>query len=171
MKPSNLTFGLLFATFLLASCGDGANSGANGNDSLTTANTASDCTQHCTDVARVLKTNLSPEESGSLAGAIHATHVGTNAHIHADVVNGRLIFTREDQPDPKHLPLSTAPAIYWNPESPSARVRIVASPAAAQLLDERVVQTRQIADREHKQKEGDTKKNITNRGGGGSHRR
>jgi hypothetical protein len=133
MKLNSVAVFLLFAMFRLGSCDNDPNK-------IHTNNVTPDCAEHCTAVARALKRNLSPEESASFGQAIAATHAGPNAHIHADVVGGKLVFTPEEKPDPKHLSTSTDP-IYFTPDQgapSSAPVRIILTPAAERSLDARI---------------------------------
>jgi hypothetical protein len=85
---------------------------------------------------------LQPEETDSLKHALRTTPANGTAdrtHIHADAVNGKLMFSSENPPDPTHV-AGGEPQISFDTgkaQTPSAAVKIVATPAAAKLLRER----------------------------------
>jgi hypothetical protein len=88
---------------------------------------------------------LHPSEESSLKSTMKATRVTGSAddtHIHADAVNGELVFTPEDNQDPTHV-TGTEPKVSVENRklvTPSLAVRVIASPAALRLLQERAKQ-------------------------------
>ena len=102
------------------------------------------CETGCEDQFRSLKINpkqagwpnlsLKQGEANSLQRAVSG-----NSHVHADVVNGQLAFSTDQ--NAAHLG-SKDLAIALDPGKsgqPSTLVRVVASPAAAALLHQRAV--------------------------------
>jgi hypothetical protein len=87
---------------------------------------------------------LQPEESISLKNTLKSTKASgpeDKIHIHADAVNDRVVFSSEVAQDPAHVS-GAEPEIAVgtsNPPNSSIAVRVVASPAATKLLQERAM--------------------------------
>jgi hypothetical protein len=86
--------------------------------------------------------NLTPKETESLKNSLVATRVAEPAdgtHIHADVANGQLVFSPEEKQNTAHI-TGSEPQISMiqnGHATSSIPVKVVATPAAAKLLQER----------------------------------
>jgi hypothetical protein len=75
---------------------------------------------------------LDPGEAVSLEHALPKSGP-VKDHIHADAVDGHLVFSSESQPNAAHVS-GSEPQISWGSGTPA---RVVATPGAAQLLEQR----------------------------------
>src|SRR5579864_9421666 len=88
---------------------------------------------------------LSPAETASLKAAMTDTKVSGDpqkVHVHADVTNGQLVFSPDRTPEPAHVS-GSEPEVSFGKDAPatsSIPVKVVASPAAAQLLRQKEIQ-------------------------------
>jgi hypothetical protein len=153
---------LCVALVVLGGCGGGNGKiGSSGNSVVqqpTPANTETvpggtqaACPEPCEGPALMMKKingtdwtnlNLTPKESGGLDQALKATRVAGPtdvAHIHADVKDGQLVFSSESVQNPAHLTGNEPEITVGTPNQPhsSIPVKLVATPAAARLLDEK----------------------------------
>jgi hypothetical protein len=93
------------------------------------------------DLQQWRKTPLRAEEVNSLQSALadtHTTGAEGKLHVHADVVDGRLLF-RADQDHDEHVS-GVEPEVSLgnqNPSTTSRPVKIIGTPAALKLLQER----------------------------------
>ena len=92
--------------------------------------------------------NLSPEEERSMKDALSKTKVADrveNTHVHADVNNGRVVFSADnsnDQTGRQHVS-GDEPEVSLGrngPATSSIPVKVVATPEAARLLQEKLRQ-------------------------------
>jgi hypothetical protein len=88
------------------------------------------------------KTPLRADEVNSLKAAMVKTETNgdeSKLHVHADVVDGRLVF-REDQDHDAHVSGNEPEVSLGNqtPATNSKPVKILATPAALKMLQERV---------------------------------
>lgn len=85
---------------------------------------------------------LTAGEKSDFRKAVESTVVAKDSavsHIHADVQDGRLVFTPEPSQDPSHV-TEDAPHIRLGGPNPRTVV-VVATPAARQLLDQKASQS------------------------------
>ncbi len=82
---------------------------------------------------------LAPEEERSMKDALSRTRVADpveNTHVHADVNNGRVVFSADNSNDRTHL-TGDEPVVSLGRDGPatsSIPVKVVATPEAARLL-------------------------------------
>ena len=114
---------------------------------ITLADKSQLCNPHCEEMAYSLKKDpnskmpvqLSPSEEGSLKSAMTKTSVPAGkqtAHIHADAVSGKLVFTPDNPTDPtRDSHPSNNDIVLHNPNAAnSSPVTVVATPAALKLM-------------------------------------
>lgn len=105
------------------------------------------CNPHCEQVAYSYKMDpnklhplqLRPAEAASLKAALGSTPVSGNPdtlHLHADAINGQLVFLPDSPTDPsRDSHLSGSEITLRNPQaSSSAAVKVVPTPAALELM-------------------------------------
>ena len=107
------------------------------------------CNPHCEQVAYSYKTDpnkvrslqLRAAEAGSLKAALGSTEIAPNpdtVHIHADAINGRLVFLPDSRTDPsRESHLSGNEVTFRSPQATSAAVKVIPTPAAMELMRER----------------------------------
>lgn len=107
------------------------------------------CNPHCEQVAYSYKTDpnkvrslqLRGAEAGSLKAALGSTPISPNpdtVHIHADAINGRLVFLPDSRTDPTRAShLSENEVSFRGPQASSAAVKVIPTPAAMELMRER----------------------------------
>lgn len=110
------------------------------------------CKPHCEQVAYSYKTDpknvhslqLRAAEAASLKAALGSTTVSGNSdavHIHADAINGRLLFLPDSSTDPtRDSHLSGNEISFRNPQANSAAVKVVPTPGALELMRQRETQ-------------------------------
>ena len=86
---------------------------------------------------------LTPIENSGLKQALKetpTTGAAGTAHVHADVVNGQLVFTSDRAQDATHVATDDPEIAIGTPNSPKASVpvKLVATAAAKRLLEQRV---------------------------------
>ena len=107
------------------------------------------CNPHCEQVAYSYKTDpnkvrslqLRAAEAGSLKAALGSTLISGNpdtVHIHADAINGRLVFLPDSRTDPsRESHLSGNEVSFRSPQATSAAVKVMPTAAAVELMRER----------------------------------
>lgn len=148
MKLNRFAPFVFIAAAICGACGSGTKQAASnsgpGNSPL--------CKSPCVGVAYLKriqpgdagwnKLDLQPDEANSLKQTMQTAQAAGPAdkyHVHADAVNGRLAFSAEANPDPAHVS-GAEPQVSIGAEGPqtsSPAVRLVATPAAAKILQER----------------------------------
>ena len=152
MKTNRLVSVWLLA--ILSGCGRQAATGGSGQ--VGTSNTASGqsaCRPACDGSVFMRrpggsgahdwqKVQLTPSEATSLRNAMTQTKVAADpakTHLHADRDRGDVVFTHDNSPDARHV-LGGEPEVSFGTRGPmtsSSAVKIVATPAADQLLRQR----------------------------------
>lgn len=156
MKATN--FVALFLVMIgFCACGNKSNTvkGQDQGGSGQSVDDSSLCQGGCEGVAYAKRGNssdsgwnaltLRPEETASLKHTMETTRVnGTvdKTHIHADAVNGQLVFSSDSAQDPTHVSGGEPEVSFGGgkPGTTSLAVRVVATPAAAKILQQRSTQ-------------------------------
>jgi hypothetical protein len=154
MAPIRAFFTLLLVMLFACICCTNSNQTSNENKSPSPSGSddPSACRGNCEGVAYIKIKNsgdsapadlrLHPVEEDSLKNTMKATRVTgpvDRVHLHVDATNGELVFTREGNQDPTHV-TGTEPTISLSNQklaTPSLPVRVVATPGAMKLLQER----------------------------------
>ncbi|PYU20831.1 MAG: hypothetical protein DMG30_19805 [Acidobacteria bacterium] len=139
-------------TFLVACTSQPPAPGAGGAAPTKTLQEESSlCNPHCEQVAYSYKTDpntsrplqLRSSEAASLKAALSSTPASGNRdtlHLHADAINGQIVFLPDSPNDPtrdSHLSGSEI-SLLRNPQAgSSSAVKVAATPAALQLIRQR----------------------------------
>ena len=157
MKSSKALWLLvLIAGFAGCQAGDQHSSSRSGSDTTQKAansDIAALCNPRCEEVAYSKRMDandfrpvgLRPAEAASLGAALSSTDVSGDPdkiHIHADAIKDQLVFLPDGRNDPtRESHVSGSEISIRNPKTgPSAGVKVVATPAALQLLGQREAQ-------------------------------
>ena len=157
MKAINFRLLTIVTALCLTGCTSTRTSGPGGGNTGTEGGVqtknldeeSSLCNPHCEQVAYSYKTDpnkvrslqLRAAEAASLKAALGSTPVSGNpdtVHVHADAINGRLVFLPDSRTDPsRESHLSGNEVSFRNPQANSAAVKVVPTPAALELMRER----------------------------------
>jgi hypothetical protein len=151
-----VAIGIVLATVGCFGCKSNPSSGSAGNNGSGSASLQDKnplCNPHCEGIAYVHVGNpgqsrplqLQSAEESSLKAALSSTPASGDRetlHIHADARNNQLIFLPDSSNDPNRSShLSGDEISLSNTQKNSAAVKVVATPAALQLLKQREVNT------------------------------
>lgn len=150
---------LCVVLFVLVGCGGGNGKNISSGNSVvqqpnpanrqtTPAGVPTACSEPCEGPALMMKKttwanlNLTPNETDGLQQALKRTPVtgpSDTPHIHADAKDGQLVFSSENVQNPAHLTGNEPEITVGTPNLPhsSIPVKLVATPAAAQLLEKK----------------------------------
>ena len=146
MNPNKTTIAVLVITICCSGCGGGKPAIPDGTAESPKRTSPGDTVHEgVSEGVAYMKTipsgmnklNFSADESKSLVHSIETTPASGDpdkTHIHATVVNGKLQFSSDAQPEPSHISGSEPQVVLRRPNGSEVPVRVVATPEAATLL-------------------------------------